>query len=83
MHKPVVQSVKTLFGKALHFKHHGKCSYKEGLMYIMLISTIKEMSILQYSISLGCLTLWRKSKIITGKLQVFIFVTMKMEKPYN
>ena len=31
-------------------------------------------------VSIGCLTIWRKYGIIFGKLRMFIFVTMEMEK---
>ena len=41
-----------------------------------------EMSRLQYNPSIGCSTIWRKYGIIIGKLQMFIFVAMEMEKLY-
>ena len=41
-----------------------------------------EMSRLQYNLSIGCSTTWRKYGIIIGKLRMFIFVAMEMEKLY-
>ena len=39
-----------------------------------------EMSRLQYNLSIGCSTIWRKYVVIIGKLRIFIFVAMEMEK---
>ena len=38
-----------------------------------------EMSRLQYNVSISCSTIWRKY----GKLQMFISITMEMEKLYS
>ena len=40
-----------------------------------------EMIRLQYNLSIGCSTIWRKYGTIIGKLRMFIFVAM--EKLYN
>ena len=42
-----------------------------------------EMSRLQYNLSIGCSTIWCKYGIIIGKLWMFIFVAMEMEKLYS
>ena len=41
-----------------------------------------EMNRLQYNLSISCSTIWRKYGVIIGKLRMFIFVAMEMEKLY-
>ena len=53
---------------------------RKGITYTMY--AFKETSRLQYNILLGCSTIWRKYGIITGKLRMFIFVAIEMEKRY-
>ena len=89
MRESIVESVKAIilpkFIKAQHFKHHGKRLYKERntVAHIMCTFIFYEMSRLQYNLSIGCSTIWRKYSIIIGKLRMFIFIAMEMEKLYT
>ena len=56
---------------------------KKGIAYIMRTFIFNEMSRLQYNLSIGCSTKWRKYGIIIGKLRMFIFVAMEMEMLYR
>ena len=42
-----------------------------------------EMSRLQYNLLIGCSTIWHKYGIIIGKLRIFIFIAMEIEKLYG
>ena len=55
---------------------------KKGTAYIIYTFIFNKMSRLQYNVSIGCSTIWQKYGIIIGKLQMFIFVAMEMEKFY-
>ena len=55
---------------------------KKGIAYIMHTFIFNEMSRLQYNLSIGCSTIWRKYSIIIGKLRMIIFIAMEMEKLY-
>ena len=56
---------------------------KKGITYIIRTIIFNEMCRLQYNLSIGCSTLWRKDGIIIGKLRMFIFVAMEMQKLYS
>ena len=59
---------------------------KKGIAYyIMRTFIFNEMSRLQYNLLIGCSTiiLWHKYGIIIGKLRMFIFIAMEMEKLYG
>ena len=51
---------------------------KKGITYIMRIITVKEMSKLQYNVSLGWSTIWFKY----GEYTAVIFVAMEMKELY-
>ena len=55
---------------------------KKGTAYIMRTFIFKKMSRLQYNLSIGCSTIWCIYGIIIGKLRMFIFVAIEMEKLY-
>ena len=56
---------------------------KKGIVYIICTFIFNEMSRLQYNLSIGCSTIWRKYGIIIGKLRMSIFVAMEMQKLYR
>ena len=55
---------------------------KKGIAYIMRTFIFYEISRLQYNLSIACSSIWRKYGKIIGKLQMFLFVAMEMEKLY-
>ena len=56
---------------------------KKGRAYTMDTFIFNEISRLQYKVLKGCSTIWQKYGVIIGNLQMFISVTMEMEKLYS
>ena len=86
MHESIVESVKVFispkFIKAQHLNTTVNVYTKKGIAYIMRTFIFHEISRLQYNLSMGCSTIWRKYGIIIRKLRMFIFIVMEMEKLY-
>ena len=86
MCETIVKGVKAFislkFKKVQQFKHHDKHLCKKGIAYNISTFIFNEVSRLQYNLSIGCSTIWRKYGIIIGKLRMFIFVAMEMQKLY-
>ena len=84
MSESIVESVKAYispkFIKAQHFKHHGSYTF---IVYIMRTFNFYKMSSVQYNLSIRCSTIWHKYCITIGKLHIFIFLAMEMEKLYS
>ena len=84
MSESIVESVKAFispkFIKAQHFKHHGSYTF---IAYIMRTFNFYKMSRVQYNLSIRCSTIWHKYYIKIGKLHIFIFLAMEMEKLYS
>ena len=55
---------------------------KKVITYIIHTFIFNEMR-LQYNVSIGCSTIWRKYGVIIGKIRMFISVAMEMEKLYR
>ena len=87
MRKSIVESVKAFISPKF-IKHSilntmVNVYTKKGIAYVMRTFISYEMGTLQYNLSIGCSTIWHKYGITIGKLRMFIFVAMEMQKLYS